>query len=129
MRPDQVATFVATRLKALREARGYSLRKLAHRSDITPEMLSRAERSERVPSIETLARVCAGLEMSLSDFFDEGDRPATPERGLGGALGELEPRAREHFLDAIRFIERGAQALATPTATPQRRRRVGEPTR
>ena len=123
MRPDQVATFVATRLKVLREARGLSLRRLAHRSDITPEMLSRAERCERLPSIETLARVCVGLEMSLAEFFDEGDIPTASAQTPGPSFDSLAPTAREHFLDAIRSIERGVNVVASPVERPHRGRR------
>lgn len=122
MRPEQVSTFVATRLKALRESRGYSLRQLAHRSDVTPEMLSRAERSERVPSIETLARVCAGLQITLSDFFDDSGTHLPQAKDTGPDLSSLEPRAREHFQDAIRSIQRGMEAVALPTGGRQRRR-------
>jgi transcriptional regulator with XRE-family HTH domain len=120
MHPDHVGTFVAQRLKALREARGYSLRKLAHRSDITPEMLSRAERCERIPSLETIARVCEGLEMSLSEFFEAAALPIGNPHWP--APDGLTPAAREHFLDALRSLQRGmAAAAAPPTSLPSRR--------
>ena len=128
MRHDQVGTFVAARLKALRESRGYSLRQLAHRSDLTPEMLSRAERCERVPSIETLARVCIGLQISLASFFDEAGAQLPSAQDAGPDLSALDPRAREHFRDAIRSIQRGMEAAASPTdGLPRRRKRQARP--
>jgi transcriptional regulator with XRE-family HTH domain len=71
MGPNDVTSFVAARLRALRLERGLSLRQLAKRSDLSPEMLSRAERGERTPTVETLARACSGLGVSLSAFFSE----------------------------------------------------------
>ena len=123
MRNEQVGTFVAARLKALRVSRGYSLRQLAHRSDLTPEMLSRAERCERVPSLETLARVCNGLQISLADFFDESRALIPNVHDMGPALPALDSRASEHFQDAIRSIQRGMEAAAAPAGGVQRRRK------
>lgn len=117
MQPGDIGDFVARRLKSLREARGHSIRRLAQRSGITPEMLSRAERAERTPSLETLAKLCEGLEVSVAEFFDESsvDKPLEWAVAEPGALTH---QAQEHFLDAIRSIELGLRA----TTGRQRRR-------
>lgn len=150
MRHDDISGFVAARLKVLREARGYSLRQLAHRCELTPEMLSRAERGERTPSLETLAKVCSGLQMSLSAFFDSDARQQTQPSSELGELGAgrvqmeciprfvrkrmlddqpaspvINSRAREHFLDAIRSIERGLKRLEEPEGQRRRKRSTG----
>lgn len=106
MRPGHIGDFVARRLKSLREAHGYSIRQLAQRSGITPEMLSRAERAERTPSLETLAKMCAGLNLTVSQFFDEHtfDEPLNWTAAEPGALTH---RAQQHFLDALRSLELG----------------------
>jgi len=102
MSPHEISRFVADRLKALRTERCLSLRKLAQRSDLTPEMLSRAERAERTPSLETLARACQGLGVTLAEFFDGGRISRAPARAATPA---------EHFSKAIREIERGLEVL------------------
>jgi transcriptional regulator with XRE-family HTH domain len=86
-------------------------------------MLSRSERSERVPSIETLARVYTGLQITLAAFFDDSGAPLPQVQDAGPDLSSLEPRAREHFQDAIRSIQRGMEAAALPNGGGQRRRK------
>lgn len=111
-------------MRELREARGYSIRQLANRSEVTPEMVSRAERRRKTPSLETLARVCAGLGVSVAEFF----AGSASDGALAGGevqqtlpkvvrklmVDDAEPgfslRAQEHLLDAIRSIERSMEA-------------------
>lgn len=120
METTDIGSFVAARLKALRLDRGLSLRELARRSDLSPEMLSRAERCERTPSLETLSRACHGLGVSLSDFFSGAS--AAPQRRLDE--GEPDPvaalaEAIQTLLTVHRSL-RDAEALAG--AEPRRRR-------
>jgi transcriptional regulator with XRE-family HTH domain len=48
-------------LRAVRIARGMSLRETARRARIDPAHLSRVERGERQPSIDALARLAEAL--------------------------------------------------------------------
>jgi transcriptional regulator with XRE-family HTH domain len=113
MAPNEISRFVADRLKELRTERGLSLRKLAQRSDLTPEMLSRAERAERTPSLETVARACQGLDVTLAEFFDVGRKSRAPAKAATPA---------EHFSEAIREIERGLDVLRSQTPARKRGR-------
>jgi len=65
---------VGTRVRALREAMGLSLRDLAERSGVSAPMLSQVERGETSPTLAIAARIAAGLELSLSQLLrlDEG---------------------------------------------------------
>jgi transcriptional regulator with XRE-family HTH domain len=93
MRNEDMGAWVATRLRELREAQGLSLRGLARRAGVTTEMVSRAEKNSKTPSVNTLARLCQGLGVSLAEFFGgEGARkPAKVEGGL--ALTGVDERA------------------------------------
>ncbi|MGZ4104575.1 MAG: helix-turn-helix domain-containing protein [Actinomycetota bacterium] len=70
---DPVA-HVGARLRALRDARGLSLRDLAHRSGVSAPMLSQVERGETSPTLAIASKIAAGLELSLSQLLrlDEG---------------------------------------------------------
>ena len=116
MGPNEIGLFVAERLKELRLGRGLSLRKLAQRSDLTPEMLSRAERAERTPSLETMARVCQGLDVTLAEFFADGHTTKThaPVSAIKPAMPS------DHFAEAIREIERGLEVMRSQA--PDRKR-------
>jgi transcriptional regulator with XRE-family HTH domain len=60
---------VGARVKALREAAGFSLRDLAERSGVSAPMLSQVERGETSPTLTVAARIAAGLELRLSQLL------------------------------------------------------------
>ncbi len=101
---------VGGRVKALREARGLSLRALAQASTLSPNALSQIERGNVSPSVSTLNRLADALGVPITIFFDVGapresivfvkaeQRTRVPFtrgllEGLGGELfaGRVEP--------------------------------------
>src|SRR6266566_1992265 len=62
------------RIRALREARGLSLRDLADRSGVSAPMLSQVERGDTSPTLAVAAKIASGLGLSLSQLLrlDEG---------------------------------------------------------
>ena len=71
---DSSAPPLGTRVRALREAGGLSLRDLAERSGVSAPMLSQVERGETSPTVAVAERIAGGLELSLSQLLrlDEG---------------------------------------------------------
>ena len=99
--PPTVATpAVGPRIRALRDAMGFSLRDLAERSGVSAPMLSQVERGETSPTLASAAKIAAGLELTLSQLLrlDEGQHVAVSrasgrrrnERG-GHRFEELTP--------------------------------------
>jgi len=106
---------IATRLKALRLERGWSLNQLAERSSVSRATLSRLENAEVSATANVLGRLCAayGLTLSRLMVMIENDfvpliRPVDqplwmdPEtgyrrRGIGRALMDELERAAEHL--------------------------------
>jgi transcriptional regulator with XRE-family HTH domain len=60
---------VGARVRALREAMGYSLRDLAERSGVSAPMLSQVERGETSPTLQIAHRIASGLELRLSQLL------------------------------------------------------------
>ena len=62
------------RVRALREARGLSLRDLADLSGVSAPMLSQVERGDTSPTLAVAGKIAAGLGLSLSQLLrlDEG---------------------------------------------------------
>lgn len=99
--PDRDApAVVGRRVRALREARGLSLRDLAQRSGVSAPMLSQVERGGTSPTIAVAQRIAHGLALSLSTLLrlDEeqhvilvrkGERRT--ERRDGHRVSELTP--------------------------------------
>jgi transcriptional regulator with XRE-family HTH domain len=77
------ALAVGRRVKALREAMGFSLRDLAERSGVSAPMLSQVERGETSPTLAVAEKIAAGLELTLSQLLrlDEGEHVAVSRAG------------------------------------------------
>jgi transcriptional regulator with XRE-family HTH domain len=60
---------LGTRLRALREGMGLSLRDLAERSGVSAPMLSQVERGETSPTLQVASRIAAGLDLRLSQLL------------------------------------------------------------
>src|SRR3954452_14746812 len=60
---------VGTRVRALRDAMGLSLRDLADRSGVSAPMLSQVERGETSPTLAVASRIASGLELTLSQLL------------------------------------------------------------
>lgn len=96
---EPVAT-IGPRVKALREAMGFSLRDLSERSGVSAPMLSQVERGETSPTLVVATKIATGLELTLSQLLrlDEGQHVAVSrargrrrnERG-GHLVEELTP--------------------------------------
>jgi transcriptional regulator with XRE-family HTH domain len=93
-------TPVGPRVRALREALGLSLRELADRSGVSPQMLSQVERGETSPTLAVASRIAAGLELTLSQLLrldEDGHvvvirgRDRRRRRRGGHSLEELTP--------------------------------------
>ncbi len=74
---------VGGRIRALREAMGFSLRDLAERSGVSAPMLSQVERGETSPTLAVAEKIAAGLELTLSQLLrlDEGEHVAISRSG------------------------------------------------
>ena len=61
-------------IKHLRETKGLTLEKLAYESEFSKGGLSEIERGLREIKISSLEKLCATLEISLSDFFEQYEK-------------------------------------------------------
>jgi transcriptional regulator with XRE-family HTH domain len=72
---DDTGFRLAQRIRAEREARGWSLAELAQRSDVSKAMISKIERGEASPTAALLARLATAFELTLATLLAraEGD--------------------------------------------------------
>jgi transcriptional regulator with XRE-family HTH domain len=91
---------VGSRVRALREAMGFSLRDLADRSGVSAPMLSQVERGETSPTLSIASRIAGGLDLSLSQLLrlDEGDAVTVVRRADRAAGGT---RSRGHSYEVL----------------------------
>lgn len=65
---------VGERIRAIRKARGLSLRALAARAGLSVNAISLIERGENSPTVSSLHHLAGGLGTSITDFFREDDK-------------------------------------------------------
>lgn len=73
-----IHTRIATRLRELRDVRGYSLEALAERSGVSRSNISLIERGQSSPTAAVLDKLAIGLGVALASFFDDGIPGAEP---------------------------------------------------
>jgi len=101
---------LGSRLRKIRDERGFSQRELAQKSGISTNAISLIERDENSPSVATLQALAGALEVKMSYFFDEdhpqdvlhvksGQRPAIVSHGvrIEGLGAELNRQEMEPF--------------------------------
>mgnify|MGYP000844240517 FL=1 len=72
-----ITQHLAATLKTLRQARGWSLSKLADEAGVSKAMLGQIERNESSPTVSTLWKIATGLNVPFSAFITpEADRQA-----------------------------------------------------
>ena len=109
---------IGARVKALREAAGFSLRDLAERSGVSAPMLSQVERGETSPTLTVASRIAFGLDLRLSQLLrlDEGGTVTivrAKERQHGGN------KKRGHSFEVLTSPQPGQRAeLSRHTLAP-----------
>jgi DNA-binding XRE family transcriptional regulator len=58
-----------TKLKELRETKGFSVRGLAREAEVSTETIYSVEHGKRQPSVRTLGKIASALGVEVKDFF------------------------------------------------------------
>ncbi len=75
--PDEAARRLAARLKAEREARGWSIAELAARSGVSRAMISKVERAEASPTAALLGRLSGPFGLTVSALLARAESAAS----------------------------------------------------
>ena len=100
---------IISRILALCQVRGWSMYRLAKESGITYSTLCTMVHKDNMPSIPTLSRICGGFQISLSDFFDEGNERVMltcEEKDLLTLWNDLNAENREQSAKYIALLLR-----------------------
>lgn len=66
---ENLARFLSTTLKQLRQQRGWSLSRLAEATGVSKAMLGQIERNESSPTVATLWKIATGLNVPFHNLF------------------------------------------------------------
>ena len=67
--PAELASPVGERIRKIRKEEGLSLELFALRCDMNAAYVEHIERSVQNPTLNTLERICNGLDISVEDLF------------------------------------------------------------
>ncbi len=107
---------IGKRIRELREEKKLSQGEIAQRTGLLRHYISRVENGHTVPSLETLERLAAALDLPLYQLFHEGDdvRSVREFEVRGGAeklaSDEKSERERRSFKRIRRLLEKESRA-------------------
>lgn len=92
-------------IQRLRRARGWTQEALAERSDVSVDTVRRLEHGAMAPNIDTLVRLCTGLDLLVSTFFtvlELSENDLT--RDVIDLLGTRSPREQTLAINMLRAL-------------------------
>lgn len=101
MAARSLAKLVQERVRALRLERALTQEELCERAGISIDAVSRIEGGSRVPTLETLERLAAALDVAVEDLVKTG---APPKRSMAPAVRRL-----------VALVEREPQSVQEAT--------------
>lgn len=97
-----VSRRLGDRLRFLREARGLTQEQLGEKAGITWHFVSSIERGRRGGAMETLAKLAAALDLTLSELFVGIDKPLPREaKRLETALAGKSPETQRRIFRIV----------------------------
>jgi transcriptional regulator with XRE-family HTH domain len=102
---------IGTRLKKLREEHDFSQGDIEKRTGLLRCYISRVENGHTIPSLETLERLAAALELPLYQLFYEGEEPP-PLPNLSKRRSTEEVALDAEQEKQLRFFEKVKRLLA-----------------
>ena len=93
---------LADRIKKLREAKGFTINKLASQAGISQSFLRDIELGNKKPTVDTLDAICWALDISLSDFFSIDQDILSEE--LRYQIYRLNPEQRKKLLEFLKSL-------------------------
>lgn len=82
---------LGNRVKELRTLRGWTVKELAEKSNISSTFLYKLERGKQNITVKYLSQLCDTLEISLSEFFDYRNHDGDIEETLRLTKAQREP--------------------------------------
>ncbi len=76
----ELKSLIATRIKAIRQAKGMTQEELAEAIDRTVETISNLERGKSLPSVQTLMIIANALDITISELLENAEAPPSPAR-------------------------------------------------
>ena len=102
------ADYIGLRVKELCDKQQITKYRLSQMTGVTQTVLSRIIKRENVPTIQTLEKICAALNISLAQFFAKDENPldlTAEQKEIIETWNGLSPEERERLMKIIRTFQ------------------------
>ena len=102
------ADYIEQRIKELCDKQQITKYRLSQMTGVTQTVLSRIIKRENVPTIQTLEKICAALNISLAQFFAKDENPpdlTAEQKEIIETWNGLSPEERERLMKIIRTFQ------------------------
>ena len=96
---------IGARIRALREAKGYTVNRLANLAGVSQSYLRDVELGNKNPTVNIVADLCWALGISLQEFFAPGTENAFLGEDLQRAMYRLTPAQRQALLTFLESLD------------------------
>lgn len=126
---SRVGAALGSRIRARREAQGWSQARLAEAVDLTPNYVGSLERGEALPTVQTLTVIARSLSTSAAELLGETTEVGNPRDGWLDdlvALARAVPTTQRRLVLALVravLVEHGEAAPGSRRQRSTRRKR------
>lgn len=102
------ADYIGPRIKELCDKQQITKYRLSQMTGVTQTVLSRIMKGENVPTIQTVEKICAALNISLAQFFAKDENPpdlTAEQKEIIETWNGLNPEERERLMKIIRTFQ------------------------
>lgn len=92
---------IGEKIRKLREKENITQNALANRAGVSPTYIYQLEQGLKSPTVEYLGYICAGLNISLAEFFAEEQSEKNVAGRTTDALNEKQKRLLDEFLSSL----------------------------
>ena len=89
----QILRQLAQRIKALREARGWTQEQFAERAAMQRSYLADLELGRRNPSVRTLVKVANAFGIAIAELLEGGQQERAARNERAGSIAKIRPRS------------------------------------
>ena len=92
---------IGEKIRRLREKENITQNALANRAGVSPTYIYQLEQGLKSPTVEYHGYICAGLNISLAEFFAEEQSEKNVAGRTTDALNEKQKRLLDEFLSSL----------------------------
>lgn len=92
---------IGEKIRRIREKENITQNALANRAGVSPTYIYQLEQGLKSPTVEYLGYICAGLNISLAEFFAEEQSEKNVAGRTTDALNEKQKRLLDEFLSSL----------------------------